>query len=109
RAQIYIHNQRTAQLSLDCTRALQEVARKSRVTLNTILQSAWSILLSIYSENYDIVFGNVVTCRPASLSGVELMVGPFINTLPVRIRVDREEKTLSLVDRVQRFQVEAQE
>ncbi len=66
---------------------LEEFARSQHVTLNTLAQSAWALLLSCYSGDADILFGAVVSGRPAELEGAESMVGLFINTLPVRIRV----------------------
>jgi hypothetical protein len=69
------------------TLRLDEFARSQHVTINTLAQSAWALLLSCYSGDADILFGAVVSGRPAELEGAESMVGLFINTLPVRIRV----------------------
>ena len=74
-------------LSAAATAALQEGARRERVTLNTLFQAAWALLLARSSGAADVVYGNVVSGRPASLPGAEAMVGPFINTLPVRARL----------------------
>ena len=74
------------------TSRLDEFARSQRVTLNTLAQSAWALLLSHYSGDADILFGAVVSGRPPDLEGAESMVGLFINTLPVRIRVMPEMK-----------------
>jgi amino acid adenylation domain-containing protein len=70
------------------TAALQSLARQQQLTLNTLIQGAWAILLSRYSGENDIVFGGVVSGRPTTLAGVESMVGVFINTLPVRVNVN---------------------
>ncbi|MDJ0674319.1 MAG: amino acid adenylation domain-containing protein [Calothrix sp. MO_167.B42] len=69
------------------TTLLTQLSRNCNVTLNTIIQGAWAILLNRYSRNQDIVYGITVAGRPPELSGVESMVGPFINTLPLRILV----------------------
>ncbi len=66
--------------------ALDRFCRSQRITLSTLIQAAWALLLSRYSSEPDVVFGTIVSGRPASLSGVEEMVGLFINTLPVRAR-----------------------
>jgi len=68
--------------------ALQSMARQHQLTLSTLVQGAWALLLSRYSGEEDVVFGVTVSGRPADLPGVETMVGPFINTLPVRVRVE---------------------
>ncbi|MET0396317.1 MAG: non-ribosomal peptide synthase/polyketide synthase, partial [Longimicrobiaceae bacterium] len=70
------------------TRALQEQARRWGVTPGTVVQGAWALLLGRWSGEDDIVFGATVSGRPPELAGVEEMVGLFINTLPVRVRLD---------------------
>jgi amino acid adenylation domain-containing protein len=84
--------------------ALKACARGHRVTLNTMLQGAWALLLSHYSGERDVVFGGVVSGRPAELSGVEKMVGLFINTLPVRVRIAPHEQVVSWLQRLQEQQ-----
>ncbi|MFC8198279.1 amino acid adenylation domain-containing protein [Streptomyces sp. NPDC057298] len=54
------------------------------ITVNTLVQGAWAILLSALTGRQDVVFGAAVSGRPGTLPGVETMVGLFINTLPVR-------------------------
>ena len=63
-------------------------ARSRGVTLNTLLQMAWALVLSRLTDRDDVVFGVTVSGRPAELSGVETMVGLFINTVPLRVRLD---------------------
>ncbi|HEV2755336.1 MAG TPA: amino acid adenylation domain-containing protein, partial [Actinomycetota bacterium] len=75
-------------LGEDTTAALDGLARRERLTLNTIVQAAWALLLSRYSGEDDVVFGATVSGRPAELPGVQEMVGLFINTVPVRVAVD---------------------
>jgi amino acid adenylation domain-containing protein len=60
----------------------------NQITLNTVIQGAWALLLNQYSGEDDIVFGSSVSGRPAYLPGVESMVGLFINTLPIRVSID---------------------
>ena len=75
-------------LSKNFADALKGLARTHRVTLNTVIQGAWSILLSRYSGEQDVVFGAVLSGRPPDLPGVESIVGLFVNTLPARVNVD---------------------
>lgn len=70
------------------TTALAEAARGRRMTLNTVVQMAWATLLSVFTDRSDVVFGMTVSGRPDELSGVESMVGLFINTVPLRVRLD---------------------
>ena len=55
------------------------------MTLNTVMQTAWGLLLGRLTGRDDVVFGVTVAGRPAELAGVEHMVGLFINTLPLRM------------------------
>ncbi|MEV8378875.1 amino acid adenylation domain-containing protein [Kribbella sp. NPDC056861] len=68
--------------------ALQAMARREHLTLNTVIQGCWAILLGIHGRTDDVVYGAAVAGRPAELPGSERMVGMFINTLPVRARLD---------------------
>ncbi|ONH53328.1 non-ribosomal peptide synthase domain TIGR01720/amino acid adenylation domain-containing protein [Pseudomonas cedrina] len=65
------------------TRALGEFARHHKVTLNTLLQGAWSLLLQRYTGQHCVAFGATVAGRSAPLPGIEQQLGLFINTLPI--------------------------
>ena len=67
---------------------LREVARDEQVTVNTIVQGAWAILLSRYSAETDVVFGVVRATRGSTVEGAEDMVGLLVTTLPMRVQVD---------------------
>ncbi|WP_036346810.1 non-ribosomal peptide synthetase [Mycolicibacterium aromaticivorans] len=75
-------------LPADDTDRLAAAARSRGVTLNTVMQMAWALILSRLTDRDDIVFGVTVSGRPPELAGVETMVGLFINTLPLRVRLD---------------------
>ncbi len=75
-------------LSEELTESLNRLARQNGVTLSTLVQGVWAILLSRYSGDDDVVFGVTVSGRPPTLPGADTMVGVFINTLPVRVQVD---------------------
>ena len=57
------------------------------MTLNTVIQGAWAILLGRLTGRADVVFGVTVAGRPPEIAGIERMVGLFINTLPLRLRL----------------------
>ena len=81
------------ELSLDAerTRALLGACQRQQVTANTLLQGAWALLLARYAETDDVVFGATTAGRPPELEGVEGMIGLFINTLPVRVRIPGQQ------------------
>jgi amino acid adenylation domain-containing protein/non-ribosomal peptide synthase protein (TIGR01720 family) len=75
-------------LSTEDSARLHETARTHGLTVNTVVQGAWALLLSRWARRTDVVFGSTVSGRPAELAGVESMVGMFINTVPTRVRVE---------------------
>lgn len=58
-------------------------------TFSTILKAAWSLVLAHYSGKSDIVFGNLISGRNAPIEGIEDIVGPCMNILPTRVRLDQ--------------------
>ncbi|MFN7945818.1 MAG: amino acid adenylation domain-containing protein [Blastocatellia bacterium] len=96
-------------VSAEATQALQSLARQHQLTMNTIVQGAWALLLARYSGDDDIVFGATVSGRPAELPGAETAIGIFINTLPVRARVRAEDSALSLFRQIQHQQSQARQ
>jgi thioesterase domain-containing protein/acyl carrier protein len=71
---------------------LRDFSQKNQITLNTLIQGIWAILLSCYVEHEDIAFGTVVSGRSIDLPNVERMVGMYTNVLPLRTRLDDTEK-----------------
>lgn len=83
------------------TRRLRETARDHRLTLNTLVQGAWGLLLARLTGRSDVVFGTTVSGRPPEIPGIESMIGLFINTVPVRVRLEPGETLASLLARLQ--------
>jgi amino acid adenylation domain-containing protein/non-ribosomal peptide synthase protein (TIGR01720 family) len=107
----YSQDKQTAKeqsLQLDAlfTAQIQIFCQQHRITLNTLIQSAWSLLLSTYSRSTDIIFGVTVSGRPPALVGVETMIGLLINTLPVRVQLPAAADLLSWM---QALQIQQQE
>jgi hypothetical protein len=68
--------------------ALGAFARRHRLTLNSVCEGAWALMLSRYCDERDVVFGGVSSGRPVDLAGVESTVGLFIDVLPLRVEVE---------------------
>ncbi|MGL4960853.1 MAG: amino acid adenylation domain-containing protein, partial [Inquilinus sp.] len=83
------------------TAALAAAARRCGVTLNTLVQAAWGLLLAQTTGRQDVVFGITVSGRPPDLPGMERMVGLFINTVPLRLQIDPAEPVAGLLARLQ--------
>ncbi|MEA2175366.1 MAG: hypothetical protein QOD00_2958, partial [Blastocatellia bacterium] len=100
------YDEHSISLSQEMTDALGSLARQHQLTLNTLVQGAWAMLLNCYSGEQDVLFGVTVAGRPAELTGVESMVGLFINTLPLRVRLYAEDTLLSWLRALQEQQAE---
>ena len=83
------------------TAALAQQARQRGLTLNTVMQAAWGILLGRLTGRSDVVFGVTVAGRPPEIAGIERMVGLFINTLPLRLRLDPAQPLHTLLSELQ--------
>ncbi|MFJ9841393.1 non-ribosomal peptide synthase/polyketide synthase [Kitasatospora sp. NPDC101155] len=94
-------------LGAELSERLRTTARQAGLTVNTVLQGAWALLLSRYGGGDDVVFGTIVSGRPAELPGVTAMVGLFINALPTRVRIDARRPLLDWLRELQDAQSEA--
>ncbi|MFI6924023.1 amino acid adenylation domain-containing protein [Nonomuraea spiralis] len=92
------------ELSEELTDDLARLARGHDLTLNTVVQGAWAVVLSQLAGRTDVVFGATASGRPAELAGVESMVGQLLNTLPVRVRLDGGRRVVDLFAELQRDQ-----
>ncbi|MFJ6369362.1 amino acid adenylation domain-containing protein [Streptomyces virginiae] len=94
------------ELSAELTSRLTARARTAGVTLNSVVQGVWAILLGRVTGRDDVVFGGTVSGRTADVAGIEEMVGLLINTLPVRFRIREDEPLLTALARFQDEQAE---
>ncbi len=96
-------------LSKSKTSEITSMAKNNGLTLNTLVMGAWALLLSRYSNQEDIIYGVTASGRMPSLSGIEKVIGLCINTLPMRIRLEREDVLLPWLNDVQRRLAEIRE
>lgn len=83
---------RTRRLDAVTTARLQAFAQEQGLTMNTLVQAAWALLLARSSGEADVVFGAVRACRHGSVAGASRMVGPLINTVPVRVTLPSDAR-----------------
>ncbi|WP_152526762.1 condensation domain-containing protein, partial [Paenibacillus polymyxa] len=100
----YISEKITVDLDSTRSEAMYRIAKQQQVTINTLMQSVWGLILQKYNNNEDVVFGSVVSGRPTDIAGVEHMIGLFINTIPVRIQ---SEQNATFVDIMRKTQEQA--
>src|SRR4029077_3618205 len=93
-------------LAPERTADLEAFARRHQLTLNTLFQGIWALLLDRFAPTGDVVFGVTVAGRPPELPGVESMVGLFINTLPLRVRIVPEAQIADWLAALQAYNAE---
>jgi amino acid adenylation domain-containing protein len=96
-------------LSPAATAAAEAAAARSRVTLSSVAQAAWALVLAASTSTDDVTFGITVSGRPGELDDVEGMVGLFINTIPLRIAVDADATVADWLRDVQRRVIEGRQ
>nr|WBO76410.1 amino acid adenylation domain-containing protein [Streptomyces sp. SBE_14.2] len=96
-----IPRQLDAVLAPDTAGRLRETARRHGLTLNTVLNAAWGLVLASACGRTDVAFGTTVAGRPSEVPDVENVIGMFLNTVPARIAYDPREPVLDLLRRIQ--------
>lgn len=83
---------------------LNSFVSKNAMTLNILTAGAWAVLLSRYCNSTDVLFGATLTVRPSAIN-VDDVVGPFINTVPVRVRLADSDTCISVLEKLRTQQV----
>lgn len=91
------NEQHFVRFNVETTNRLKALASEKGITMNSIIQVIWGILLSRYNGVTDVVYGTVVSGRPSQIPGIESMIGLFINTIPVRIQYTEEDSFSDLL------------
>ncbi|MFD2420217.1 amino acid adenylation domain-containing protein [Amycolatopsis pigmentata] len=99
------YDYRVTFLSPEVRTRLIEFSRDHGLTVNTVVQGAWALVLARLARRTDVVFGTTVACRPAELPGVESMPGLLMNTVPVRVPLDGGQPVVDMLTDLQRRQV----
>ncbi|MBT2417102.1 amino acid adenylation domain-containing protein, partial [Streptomyces sp. ISL-24] len=95
------------ELTPELSAELQSFARRHRLTVNAVVQGVWALMLAGRSGRQDVVFGATTSGRPTDLPGAEDMIGLFINSLPVRVRLDPRRGVVEWLRALQEDQVQA--
>lgn len=94
------YNRETLILDKEYTQKVQDLSKSFQVTINTLMQGVWAIVLSKYTNLQDVIFGVTVSGRPAGLD-YDNKIGLFINTLPLRCKLDNNENIGDFFRRIQ--------
>ncbi|AZK48669.1 non-ribosomal peptide synthetase [Paenibacillus lentus] len=108
RAGLQEQNELTFNLDKQMTKELNHIARTHQVTLNTVIQTLWGLLLQKYNQTDDALFGAVLSGRPAEIDQVERIVGLFINTVPVRVTSGNGQTFVDILRNVQQISLQAE-
>ncbi len=96
-------------VSEELSSALRDRAKEWRLTLNSLIEGAWALLLSLEAETEDVVFGVTVSGRSAEVPGIESMIGLLVNTLPIRLSISPQMPAREWLQSLQQSQVELRE
>lgn len=105
--QSYLASSFTYDFGSELTETLNALAVRCQVTLSTIIQAAWAILLARHNGVDDVAFGVVASGRPHEIAEVEKIVGLFINTIPVRIQLESSATFQRLIVDTQRANLQS--
>ncbi|MBN2535367.1 MAG: amino acid adenylation domain-containing protein [Spirochaetales bacterium] len=79
---------------------LNEMIKQHGFTLNNFMQAVWGIVLSRYTNSEEVLFGNIISTRPTDIEGIETTIGLFINTIPIRIKMESGVSFIELARKV---------
>ncbi|MDK4218997.1 non-ribosomal peptide synthetase [Pantoea agglomerans] len=96
-------------LSPEQEQAIRTAAREAGVSLGNVFNAAWGILLALSGHGNDVVFGSTLSGRETGVEDVDKMIGLFINTLPLRLRLRPEMSVRDLLHKARQFQADLQE
>ncbi|WP_298500444.1 condensation domain-containing protein, partial [uncultured Algibacter sp.] len=99
--------QNNIKLSEETSIKVQEIAKAYRITLNTLFQALWALIISKYLNHYDITYGNTVSGRSGDFPNIENITGMFSNVIPVRIKIDFNLSVKDWLKNIQSQQIEA--
>jgi amino acid adenylation domain-containing protein len=91
------YSEQSVQLSTETTSALKAICENSRISINSVLQTAWAQILSRYSGDREIVLGATTSGRGAGLKGAESIIGPLMNTLPIKVSLSPDSEVMAVV------------
>ena len=77
-----------AALSRDDSERVRQATRGAGLCSSTLVSSAWALLRSRYGGADDVAVALTRSCRHASIPRGDEVIGPMINTVPLRVRID---------------------
>ena len=93
-------------LSSETSDSLQHLVKEQKVTLASVINTAWAVVLDQYNNHHDIMFGTTVSGRNNDIRNIEDKIGLFINTLPMRMKIDKNDTLKSLIKKVNNKMIE---
>jgi non-ribosomal peptide synthetase component F len=95
------YHETALELPPELKKQIHAVVRGRRLTVGALLEGVWSLILSYFSGSRDVVYGVVTSSRPAEMADIEQAVGMFINTLPLRVKIEPHVPAVDLFSSIQ--------
>ena len=104
----HTNEKRRTMLSSDVLERLAAYSREKGVTASTVMQAVWGVLVGKLTAVEDVVYGLTVSGRGVGPAGIEQCIGPFINTVPVRIQWEANDNLTDVVTQLHETQLARQ-
>ncbi len=88
------------QIKGDFIKLTENFIKDKNMTFAELIYSTWGLLLQKYTNSNDVVFGTTISGRNVKIKGIENTVGLFINTLPLRVKNNKDGNILKFLDDV---------
>jgi natural product biosynthesis luciferase-like monooxygenase protein/amino acid adenylation domain-containing protein len=99
------HREILVKVSAQETASLKSKCEANNITVGTFLHAAWALILNFYSGSDDVVFGAVRAGRHSTCPEADERVGLYINTIPVRVRIQHDLTARQLLAEIRRQQL----
>lgn len=88
------------------TYKLHALCDRTSLRTSVFVEAAWALVLSAFSAQEDVVYGITRACRRSSIEGADRVLGLFINTVPLRVKLPSELPVLELCRQLREQQLE---
>ena len=89
------------------TNQIKDYCKENKITVNTLIQCIWSLVLAKFFNTKDVVHGTTVSGRAGDFPNIDLLAGMFMNVQPVRSKIDENMTFSNWFQNMQKLHFEA--